>query len=108
MAWVLLGVILGSIIYIISMVFEYKTFLEGIQPRIKAMEKRGVRVEKATEAERILCDHVQQRIEQIRDVMIQQNRDLKAAQMDTQNAKQEEESLEMSMYKKEFKRAMQS
>ena len=108
MAWVLLGVILGSLVYIVSIGFEYKTFLEEIQPRIRDMEKRAVRFDKGTEAERILCDQAQERTEQVRDVMIQQNQDMKAAQMDAKKAKQQEESLEMSMYKREFKRAMQA
>ena len=50
MTWVFMAVILGAVVYAITVFSEYRGFLEGIQPQIQRLQKGAESLEKTLAA----------------------------------------------------------
>jgi predicted nucleic acid-binding Zn-ribbon protein len=105
MVWVLVGLILGSIVYAVMVIGQHRSFLDEIQPRIARLEKHADQLEKAADTEAGLRDAIKERIAAETIAVTEMKQQVTAARLDLQKSQELEEQLEMQMYKAEFKRS---
>ena len=104
MLWVLVGLILGALVYAVSIIGEYNVFLKEIQPRIELMERRAEKFEKGADAEGVIIKKVRERLTTSKAEFAQLQQEITAIALKMKTAKAEEEKLEMESYKQDFKR----
>lgn len=105
MAWVLVGLILGAIVYTVAVLGEYKTFLDDIQPAINRLEERGARLDEEVRKEATKREVVRARIEEESRLVGEMKKDILGIRAQIQRAEEEEQKLEMENYKNEFRRS---
>ena len=104
MVWVYVIVILCAIVYMVSVIGDYNSYLKDEQPRIERTETRAEKIGQAADGEALLRDQAVARVEEANSLLSELKNSLASAKQETQNEQQREQDLEMDMYKSEFKR----
>ena len=105
MLWAYVVVILGAIIYVVYVIGDYNTYLKEEQPRIERFESRAEKLGQAADGEALLRDQVVARVAEAKELVAELKNTISAAQREVQGEAEREQTLEMDMYKSEFKRS---
>ena len=102
MTWVFMAVILGAVVYAITVFSEYRGFLEGIQPQIQRLQKGAESLEKTLDAEVSQVKESRDQLESAKKVVEELRDSVRLAENQLRKATQREEELELQLYKREF------
>ena len=107
MLWLMVGLIVVAVIYVVSVLTKYNSSMRIVQNKIGTLEKKTAQLEKAVKREGGLT---QQKIELVRDLRSLEadlKQELALTEQKLKTAQMQESNLEMDMYKREFKKSKQ-
>ena len=104
MIWALAAVISCSLIYLYIIMVKYGRFMEGSQPKIRALKERNAKLLDAVANETKLSRGVREQGEEVRVSISNLKMDVSNFERQIAEAKQAENQLEMKSYKKQFNR----
>lgn len=107
MVWFLMALILGSFIYTVSIVMKYQADMAEGKDLILTFENQVDKLGKMIQHEKSLGQQLSEKLEQARKTSADLKNEITLVDAQINMGKQRETSLEMDMYKKEFKRSKQ-
>ncbi len=103
MMWALVTVILGSFVYVISIIFKYLSFMGKTTPLIKQLKERIQKLEEGIGAERKLSGVLRGRVEEEKVGLTKLKLAVSEMEKKAKTALAHKEQLELEMYKRSKK-----
>ena len=100
--WILVGLILGSIVYSVKSLGEYRVIVEELQPKIVALIAKADRLEEQALEETERRNKVRERLRELKEVCANVQRETRLIEAQLKKAKEEEEQLELQAHKLDF------
>lgn len=100
--WVLVGLILGSIVYSVKTMGEYRVIVQELQPRIEGLIAKADRLEEQALEETERRNLVRERLKELKDLSANVQREIRLMEAQLKKAKEEEEQLELHAHKLDF------
>ena len=107
MVWFLIVLIVACVVYMISVVASYNSALAEAQDVIRNLEQQAEALEKTVSQEREAIGQRRARLEDLNETTSDMKQEIFLTDSKLKLAQKEENDLEMSMYKQEFKRSKQ-
>lgn len=98
----MVALILGSIVYSVKMMGEYRVIVQDLQPRIEILISRADKFEEQALEETDRRDQAKERVRELREICADVKRNTRAVETNLRTAKQEEEQLELEGQKLDF------
>lgn len=105
MLWLLVALILGSLGFGASVIMKYKTHLDDVQPRLKRSREAAEKLEKGVEVETAKKHADEEERAALQKKITEKKSRVAEVRRSIGEAQKVQEELEMTMYKKEFKKA---
>ena len=105
MIWLLVAIILGAIVYTITVIGEYNSFQQDIQQRIEALEEKceGLQVKIGTETD--LLHEGERRFRELKERLTILSPEVFSTEQDLKKLRERAEQLETEKYKQDFNRS---
>jgi hypothetical protein len=100
--WLLVGLILGSIVYSVKTMGEYRVIVQELQPRIEALIAKADRLEEQTLEETERRNVVRERVRELKELCANVQRETRLLEAQLKKAVEEEEQLELQAYRLDF------
>ena len=100
--WLMVALILGSIVYSVKTMGEYRVIVQDLQPRIETLISRADKYEEQAQEETDRRDQAKERVREMRELCADVKRNTRVVETNLLNAKQEEEQLELETQKLDF------
>jgi chromosome segregation ATPase len=100
--WILVGLILGSIVFSIKTIGEYRVIVQDLQPQIESLLSRADRFEEQALEETKRRNSVRERVRELKDLCSGVQRETRLWETKLKQAKKEAEQLEVLAYRLDF------
>ena len=100
--WVMVALILGSIVYSIKTMGEYRVIVQDLQPRIVELVFKAERHEEQGLEETDRRDQVKERLRELRQLYLNLKDELRDVETQLRKAKEEEEQLILQAQKLDY------
>ena len=100
--WLMVALILGSIVFSVKTMGEYRVIVQDLQPRIEILISRADKFEEQALDETDRRDQAKERVRELREICADVKRNTRAVETNLKRAKQEEEQLELEAQKLDF------
>lgn len=102
LVWILVGLILGSIVFSVKTIGEYRVIVQELQPRIDGLIEKADRLEEQALEETERRNTVRERLRELKEVCSNVQREIRLVEAKLKKAQEEEEQLELQAYKLDF------
>lgn len=102
MVWALVAVILGSIVYCVRTLGEYRVFVAEIEPRIDGLIEKADKFEEGAVEETDRRNQSRERIQEMKDLISDVQREVRLIEAKITKSREEFEQLELHAHKMDF------
>ncbi len=102
MVWVLVAVILGSIVYCVRTLGEYRVFVAEIEPKIDGLIAKADKFEEGAIEETERRNQTRQRVRDLRELVSEVQREVRLVEARIVKVREEFEQLELHAHKLDF------
>ena len=100
--WVLVALILGSIVFSVKTLGEYRVIVQDLQPRIETLIAKADKFEEQALEETERRNAVRERVRELKDLNANVQRETRLLEAQLHKAREEEEQLELQAHKLDF------
>lgn len=100
--WILVGLILGSIVYSVKTMGEYRVIVQDLQPQIEGLLAKADKFEEQAIEETERRNQVRERVRELKELNSGVQRETRLLEAKLKKAQEEEEQLELQAYKLDF------
>ena len=100
--WILVALILGSIVYSVKTMGEYRVIVQDLQPQIEGLLVKADKFEELAIEETERRNQVRERVRELKELCSGVQRETRLLEAKLKKAQEEEEQLELQAYKLDF------
>lgn len=107
MIWIMVGLIVVGLVYTVAVLTKYNAAMRVAQTKIKSLEKKSIDLDKTVKHEQTITGQIADQVKDLKNEESELKLEIAVTTQKLKTAQIQESSLEMDMYKHEFKKSKQ-